>query len=286
MFSTSRHFALIVLIAAAAPVHAASAQQQQHPLEPVDRSSPRGTLNGFIDACNKIYGVIQQEEHGIKKTQEYEHLEDRLLRCLDLSRQPDYLRGHAGQEAAICLKEVLDRIELPPDAGIPDANALSTEPGAASLDRWTIPHTEITITRVAEGARQGEFLFSPETVERAFTYYERVEHLPYQSYHHEPTRGFYDFFLSEPSSPTLATLVHKLPNWTKSRVFGQTIWQSIALLMTIVIGALVMVFIYFLGRRYAERTRESSLLKYSLTLLFTDQEPAPEQPAPPTNNGP
>lgn len=73
-------------------------------------------MNGFIDACDKIYRVIQQEEHGIKKTAEHGHLEDRLLRCLDLSQQPDYPLGYAGKEAAICLKGVLDRIGLPPDA--------------------------------------------------------------------------------------------------------------------------------------------------------------------------
>ena len=233
-----------------------------------NRSSPRATLNGFIDACNKIYQVIHQREHGIKKTPEYEHLEDRLLRCLDLSQQPDYLRDYAGKEAAICLKEVLDRIELPPDDTVPDIGAVRTEPEANPLDRWTVPHTEITIARVTEGPRQGEFLFSPETLERAVTYYERVKHLPYRSDHHEPTRGFYDFFLSEPSSPTLATLVLKLPNWTKSRVFGQTVWQWVALLLTIVISALLMVYVYLLGHRFAERTRASSVLRYSLTLVF------------------
>ena len=60
MLSTSRHFASVIVVAAAALGDAASAQEQQHPLEPVDRSSPRATLNGFIDACNKIYQVIQQ----------------------------------------------------------------------------------------------------------------------------------------------------------------------------------------------------------------------------------
>ena len=41
------------------------------------------------------------------------------------------------------LKEVLDRIELPPDDEIPDAAAVDE----LGISRWTIPHTEITLVR-------------------------------------------------------------------------------------------------------------------------------------------
>ena len=42
---------------------------------------------------------------------------ERVLDCLDLSELPKELRYTAGIESALFLKEVLDRVELPPGFG-------------------------------------------------------------------------------------------------------------------------------------------------------------------------
>ncbi|MHC4406875.1 MAG: mechanosensitive ion channel family protein, partial [Planctomycetota bacterium] len=195
----------------------------------------------------------------------YRNIAYRILRCLDLSEEPEFLREHVGKEAAVCLKEVLDRIDLPPENEIPEVRAPEDGEEANVLDRWTIPHTEITIVRIPEGPRQGEYLFSPETVGRATEFYRRVKRLPYKP---GASEGFYEWFLSEPGAPWLAALVHRLPDWFHNRVGGQAVWQWIGLTVTGLLGLCVMLGAYVLGRRRARIARRSSILRYCVTLLF------------------
>ena len=54
------------------------------------------------------------------------------------------------------LKEVLDRIDLPPMESIPDAQMMAK----SEFKYWVIPNTEIRIQRVEKGARAGEYLFT------------------------------------------------------------------------------------------------------------------------------
>ena len=59
--------------------------------------------------------------------------------CLDLSKIPQRLKKDKGIEGTLLLKEILDRIQLPSYAKIPDAEAVDN----VGLSRWTIPGTEI-----------------------------------------------------------------------------------------------------------------------------------------------
>ena len=55
------------------------------------------------------------------------------------------------------LKEVFDRIDLPPFSEIPDAAAIEAEEEIekiAELGRYRIPNTDIIIDRVEEGPRE------------------------------------------------------------------------------------------------------------------------------------
>ena len=46
--------------------------------------------------------------------------------------------------------------------------------------RWTIPDTEITLIRVADGPRSGQFLFSPSPVSSTREFYDKTLGLPYR----------------------------------------------------------------------------------------------------------
>ena len=172
------------------------------------------------------------------------------------------MREDVGQEAAVCLKEILDRIELPPDDEIPDADQVD----ARQLKRWRIPHTEITITKIGDGLRQGEWLFSPDTVARATEFYRRVENrLPYKP---GATEGFYDWFRSEPGWMIPASWIRSLPAWARTPVYRQALWQWVGLVAAVLTGLLVMVLTYRLGGRLARVGHGSNIVRYSLTLLF------------------
>ena len=240
------------------------------PLEPADTSSPRATLETFVDSCNTIYDAIQNTEISgrHRKAKQFAAVVKRILRCLDLSETPEYLRESKGRETAVMLKEVLDRITLPPYDQIPDAKAVQATKETAALERWKIPDTDITIAKIEEGPRRGEWLFTSDTVDRADEFYDHVKGLPYRTTGPAVTKGFYSWFLSEPGSAWLANLVSRLPDWMRSRWQGQAVWQWIGLTVAAIVGLAVMLLAYRVGRWSAARMRKTGVLRYCLTLLF------------------
>ncbi|MEM1169466.1 MAG: mechanosensitive ion channel domain-containing protein [Cyanobacteria bacterium P01_H01_bin.35] len=146
----------------------------------------------------------------------------RAKECLDLSKVPVALRADAASQRALLLKEILDRIQLPPYAEIPDAEAVA----AQELSTWRIPNTEIDITKVEEGLRTGEFLFSPETVANLERFYQLVKEIPYKP---GSTEGFYEFYMTTPGQLFPSKWLDGIPSWLETAYWGQTLWQWISL---------------------------------------------------------
>ena len=142
----------------------------ENPLEPPDRSSPRATLTTFLDSIDRAWELYSAGDSGY--SQPFRDARE----CLDLSEIPPLVLEDVSAETALILKEVLDRIELPPPSQIPDRAAVEE----LVLSRWIIPHTEIQLVLIAEGERQGQWIFSAGTVERAEEFYNRVRQLPYR----------------------------------------------------------------------------------------------------------
>lgn len=74
------------------------------------------------------------------------------------------------------LKEILDRIEPPAYEEIPGDGEVTD----GGINRWTIPDTRITLARIEEGERAGDFVFSAYSVARLHSFYRRSSHLPYK----------------------------------------------------------------------------------------------------------
>ncbi|MDX1707962.1 MAG: hypothetical protein R3274_05135, partial [Desulfobacterales bacterium] len=144
------------------------------PLKPPDTSSPQATAKVFRDNLNRAYQ--KSLVNGYKRPDVEAYL-DRAAACFDLSQIAPNVVQDVGVETALLLKEVLDRIELPPMEEVPDRATVDSE----GLTRWTVPDTAITIVKVENGPRQGEFLFSTDTVARVREFYDNVVHLPYKS---------------------------------------------------------------------------------------------------------
>ena len=232
----------------------ATGADRLHPLEPTDTSSPRATLQSFLvtmeDASQVFHRamVTYRQEPGIFPSRpvrdhvdELNRLLQRANRCLDLSETPPAIEQTVGWQVMALLKEVLDRIELPPMESVPDDAAMQ----AAGLSRWTIPHTEITIGKVESGPRTGEYLFTPATLARAKEFYDRARHLPYKPGSWE---GVYEFLIQY-SVFVPPKLIDLLPAWAKARIGGQTVWQWLSLAVLLVLMALVLNLIYRWGHR-------------------------------------
>ena len=104
--------------------------------------------------------------------------------CLDLSKVPDALKKNVGYEGALKLKEILDRIQLPPFDTLPDAGAIEDDienEKVPDLLRFRLLWTDIVSALVEEGPRKGDFLFSPDTIARLEEFYSKVKKIPYRT---------------------------------------------------------------------------------------------------------
>jgi MscS family membrane protein len=261
----------------------------QQRLRPVDTSSSRATLDGFLDNVNRAYALVIQANAALgdkpptMSKAEAREIEDRATRllaraaaALDLSRVPEALRVEAGEEAALMLKEVLDRLLLPPLDALPDApmvaaarkGTLGSFIQATGPLRWRMPNTAIEIVEITEGDRQGEFLFSAVTVEDIRDAFDAVRDLPYRKEAFSGTEldyrspgvspGFYDYFISTPGHLVPRTrlagdLIERLPDWLKSLHGGQTVWQWIGLLLSLLASVVAAVTVLGGIRRLSKR---------------------------------
>ena len=238
----------------------ASASEQFNPLEPADTSSPRDTLRSYMEAWDDLYK--QTHEEG-----EFAALAvRRIISCLDLSDVAPALRRGVSAESAVCLKEILDRIELPSWEEIPDIDQLSTENDSRPLRNWRIPGTEIRIARVMEGPREGEYLFDPDTVEHAREYFELVQDMPYRP--HASTPGIYDWYLSNAGSMIPDSLILSLPAWTRKTILSTPVWKWFGLFVVLVLLIGAMLLIYRAERKIVQKMRQTSLFGYLVSLLF------------------
>lgn len=234
-----------------------------HPLKPIDTSSPRGTLQGFLEQMNKAYasgvGMVDaylatsrqylssEDIASLKVTLHHQKL---ARRALDLSELPLDLSQETSMRLAVQLKEVLDRLDLPNLDSIPDAQAMAK----SEFKYWVIPNTEIRIQRVEKGPRVGEYLFTPETLDRLPEFYESIKSLPYKS---DASIGWYDFFTYSPAGVALG--LHRLvptrwlidsPRYRERLLYlDQPVWRWISIV--IVLGVcLIFTRLCFRLRRY------------------------------------
>lgn len=144
------------------------------------------------------------------------------IRTLDLQNVGQLVKEDTGKEAAIFLKEAIDR------AIVIDYDKIPPEPKGGKEDAelpeaWRLKDTEITIAKVIEGPRKGEYLFTQQTVSRAKEFYEKIRHLGYL----KGTSGGAGY--SEPWLEQVA------PAFLRGRVLGAANWQWLGLLAFLVI---------------------------------------------------
>ncbi|MDF7801770.1 mechanosensitive ion channel family protein [Pontiellaceae bacterium B1224] len=255
---------LILLIAFLTFIASAA---EEHPLLPADISSPRATLQSFMENCEVAYTLLTEQGRNFKDEKSHDQVQDAIRgvqRCLNVSDIAEFRRDNITKEAAVALKEVLDRIELPRTSKIPDRKMMLDDEGNL-IRRWTIPNTEITFELVEEGRFEGSYQFSQDTVTRASSFYQRVKNMPYKK---GATEGFADTYLTTPGNPWLEQVVLRLPSPMRERVNGQAVWQWIGIIAVLLAAALLMALLYATGRRVSRKASEGKLIKYTLGLLF------------------
>jgi MscS family membrane protein len=233
-----------------------------NPLKPIDTSSPRSTFQGFMEGMHRahelyfdtLFEYLKSGELFAKSAKLAERhasffsTQEAAERTLDLSELPPAMAAESSRRLVIQLKEILDRLELPPPEAIPDAKAMN----AADQTRWVLPDTEIRIAKVEKGPRAGEFLFDAETVNRIPVFYEKVKHLPNRT---GAPANWYDWYTRQPIA--LAYMLKavipprwllEMPTWTHGMLLNQPVWRWIGLFAIAGIAWLIVLGCFRLSR--------------------------------------
>ena len=215
----------VTLLACLAAAAMADESAGTTPLTPLDTSSPRATLRSFCDTVDRIFVNITTAERTLALRADTMHLIQQAFSCLDMSSVAPTLVDSEGRQAIVCLKEVLDRISLPAAADIPNAAAAKAD----GLKRWRLPGTEIMLTRISDGPREGDFVFSAETVTQAERFYDMIRLLPYRSDAGSP--GLHEAYVTLGGWMIPETFIRGLPAWAHVKILGETLWQWTATLL-------------------------------------------------------
>jgi MscS family membrane protein len=206
----------------------------QHPLAPPDLGSPRSTLVYFRQHMNLAYQL--QLTTGFVNPEARAHVL-KATRALDLSAVAPADRQDVGFETALLLKEILGRLELPPESEIPDETVIRLK----NLTQWSVPHTEITIASTPEGPHAGDFLFDRQTVARTREFYERIRERPYVA---GAAVGIYEDYIFSPGPLIPNRLINALPAWAHKGFLEQAVWQWASALLLLVFGGLLVVLVF------------------------------------------
>lgn len=257
-----------------------------NPLKPPETASPQETLNSFISNLSLSYHIIQAANEQNKKlpglwinkavknnVAEAELLFERAVYCLDLSGFPVAMQQDIGYDGALMLKEILDRIELPAFDSIPNEAAVNKDLEMRKYPQllsWKIPNTDIILLKKKKGTKEGQYLFSEETVYQISEFYNTIKGLPYKN-RAGVTPGFYQFYIETPSLLMPPKWSIYLPDWSKEIFFSLTIWQWIAFfLATLFLGITRWVlFLVLIKRRHissALAKHWGQVLLYALTI--------------------
>ena len=245
----------------------------ESPLAPADTSSPRATMESFINNFYKGYAVFirayekDEKEPGFFMSPEVRHLFGKsetylhkAVQCLNLSEVVPRLRKEMGIESAMLLSEIFARIPLPPYDEIPGLKAVKGKDG---IKRWKVPETEIEIELVGKGSDENEFLFNAETVENLKGFYEKVKSMPYKP---GAIEGVYNLYIGTAGWLIPRNWTGFLPKWTKRVYLDQTLWQWMGLGFSLMIIFLINYPVFrFLLQKHKLR---SALRKRWLNLLL------------------
>ena len=229
------------------------------PLEPPDTSSPRATLKSFRENFYRAW----EDFYRLRIEEEIDRAaQARSLRTLEQSKLPPVQAWRLAAEASFLLNEVLDKVALPPWEQIPDAEAMAALP-ADEPRRWRVPGTEITIERISEGPRAGEYLISAESVARAYEFYKRAENLPYKP---GALENFYETAITHGGTWVPIGMVEALPGWARAVVARQAVWKWIAMILTIAAWIAIVYYLRRLSRPVDDEPRY--WLRFFLTLAI------------------
>ena len=248
--------------------------KSDNPLAPPNTTSPRSTLTEFIQNMDDTYNLITSAYKDGKseggwfysaelKERAYrgEEALERAIKTLDLSEVSPAQLSDFSIESAIQLKEILDRIPIPPLNDVPDLEEIKKE----SIKRWDIPDTEIAIVDISDESEDTNFVFSRKTVARLKEFYGEAKTLNYKE-NDNSSIGFYEFYISKPGGLLPPKWSHYIPEWSNIQYLDQALWQWFALFLLFTLAIALIITIQQLMNRHLKWIENPAQAWLGLTL--------------------
>ncbi|MEM0908674.1 MAG: mechanosensitive ion channel family protein [Pseudomonadota bacterium] len=193
-------------------------------LAPADTSSPRATYTAYWQEMSALEDAwarykANKSAAGI---QELARIGRRLVSMLDTSELPPATRFEAASAAALEIFDILVRLPRVEEAAVPGE-------GEDTPQKWRLPLTELTIERIAEGPRAGEYLFSADTVGRVDAFHRAIINEPLIHETRYPSWRDEIIHLTGPAIPD--AFVAALPNAFNATLFGTPIWKVVVIVL-------------------------------------------------------
>lgn len=234
----------------------------EHPLQPLDLSSPKATIKSLMSTGDLMLSIQRDEfwnNPNAKIAKKLRVYYEDLLSSLDLRHVPPAAQFKVAGEGFVFLYEILARIKLPPLADIPDSSAYIDLKDKDKKISWTIPHTQITLVRIPEGAKKGQFLFSSETLINAESYYNKVKMLPYR--HEVPVKHIAEIreYLTPEGWMISSQTIEQFPQWLKISIAKQAIWKWLVLVLVLGISIFLLTILHRTMNRLAQHSHKEHL---------------------------
>lgn len=236
-------FLLTIAVLVSVGPHPANAQQEvteSRSVTPLSTDSPRDVLRTFLLLRDEMEAALlaYTTDPTLAGAQRLALLSDQMVALFDLDLVPRVARREVGIETATYLMDIFGRIDPPDLASIPDYTALDED----SVSYFRIPGTPLRIVEMANGDREGEFLFSGRTVQAAPRFLRSLRDIPLRSPLDIQNYHTFSPQLTGPLIP--ASVLRDMPTSLKTLWFGTPAWK------VLIMGLLSAVSIVFLARLY------------------------------------
>ncbi|PSU34621.1 mechanosensitive ion channel family protein [Photobacterium lutimaris] len=205
------------------------------PFSLADTSSPKTTLVDFLYFSEIVIKHWQEEK---LDTKEAKHAYNQAVRAMDLSLVHNRSRTVVLMERIILLREILDRFDTEVLQAAPDYDQ------AKEMSYWRFANSDLSIVRLESGSRQGQFVFSANTIQQIHSWYRNMESLPYAS---ESRIDYYQDFLIGPGPLFSKGFIYSLPVDLLQLYGSLPLWQWLALLSIFVVCKLLIKLSFKLG---------------------------------------
>lgn len=252
------------ILAGTAQTRAMSAVDPAAPeptVSPLRTDNPRDLYSTFLRLSDEMEDALlaYTARHTLAGAKRLALLSDQMVALIDLDSVPSVSRREVGIETATYLMDIFGRIDPPDPASVPDQDGLERE----GTETHRIAGTPLRIVRIAEGDREGEYLFSASTVQAAPRFLRGLMDRPLRTRLDIESYSAFSPQLTGPLIP--AAMVRGMPGPLKGLWLGTPVWKILAIG---VLAAVLVVGIALLQRILQSRAPRSPLGAVTLRAIL------------------